>query len=228
MIYVTGDTHGGYDGLKLNTKLLKEDDYIIICGDFGYVWSGSVGEQQDLDMLNLRKGTYLFVDGNHEAFPLIYDYPLEEWNGGLVHRIRPSVLHLTRGQVFTIEGKKIFTMGGGTSIDKIYRTPGTSWWPEEIPNETEFQTGINNLKENNWSVDYIITHEAPNSIHDRVIGNYSFKKHDKLTDYLEYIKDKTEYVKWYFGHYHFDLKVDEKHRCLYQNVIPIEEGDAHA
>lgn len=44
----------------------------------------------------------LFVDGNHDCHPRLADYPVKEWNGGLVHEIRPHVLHLMRGQVFNI------------------------------------------------------------------------------------------------------------------------------
>ena len=42
MIYVTGDTHANIDIEKLNTtkfpqqKTLTKDDYLIICGDFGF------------------------------------------------------------------------------------------------------------------------------------------------------------------------------------------------
>ena len=46
MIYLTGDTHGDIDIGKRTTrnwplqKELTRDDYLIICGDFGAVWSG--------------------------------------------------------------------------------------------------------------------------------------------------------------------------------------------
>ena len=39
-------------------------------------------------------------------------------HGGKVHRIRPHVLHLMRGQVFDIEGHTFFTMGGVKSVRK--------------------------------------------------------------------------------------------------------------
>lgn len=73
------------------------------------------------------------MDGNHENFDLINEYPVEEWCGGKVHIIRcdkegkPKIIHLMRGQVFEIEGKKIFTVGGAYSIDKYMRTPHRSW-----------------------------------------------------------------------------------------------------
>lgn len=45
MIYVTGDTHGVIDIGKLDSKNFPEgknltkNDYVIICGDFGFVWN---------------------------------------------------------------------------------------------------------------------------------------------------------------------------------------------
>lgn len=232
MIWVTGDTHGNIDSWKLNTEdfknKVKPEDYILICGDFGHIWNGSVKEQMTLDTFDKRVGTYLFIDGNHENHPLINNYPVEEWNGGLVHRIRPSIIHLMRGQVFNIEGKTIFTMGGATSIDKDWRIPGESWWPEEMPSDEELLTGEQNLDKVKWDVDYVVTHAAPNNTHDDVLGKFQTKKHDKLTTYLQTIDDKLTYKKWYFGHYHEDLEVDEKHRALYQNVISMEEDNGNS
>ena len=60
----------------------------------------------------------MFVDGNHENYTRLYnDYPVEEWNGGKVHRIRDSVIHLMRGEIYDIDNKKIFVFGGAFSHD---------------------------------------------------------------------------------------------------------------
>ena len=59
-----------------------------------------------------------------------------------------------RGQVFEIEGQKIFTMGGASSHDRgpavgnEKKVIGKSWWPEEIPSQDELNEGIKNLKRN--------------------------------------------------------------------------------
>jgi len=115
MIYITGDCHGNFE--RFNNSIFPEqeemtkDDFVIICGDFGGVWHKDVESEQEtmiLDWLECKPFTTLFVCGNHENFDRLYGYPVEEWNGGNVHRIRPSVIHLMRGQVFTLEGKRIF------------------------------------------------------------------------------------------------------------------------
>ena len=37
MIYVTGDLHGDMNRLRMIEKTLAEGDYLIICGDFGFI-----------------------------------------------------------------------------------------------------------------------------------------------------------------------------------------------
>lgn len=235
MIYLTGDTHGEIDIHKLSAnknvgQVLKnctKDDYLIICGDFGLVWDGSKEEKWWQKWLNDKPYTTLFVDGNHENTDLLSKYPIEEWNGGKVQFIQPSVIHLMRGQMYTIDNKKIFTMGGGTSIDRWRRKEGVSWWPQEIPSDDELKEGIDNLDKNNWKVDYIVTHEAPNSIHDLAIGPYSEKKHDKLTCYLESLLQDLQFDKWYFGHYHRTDTFGDKSqfRLLYDDVVKAGETE---
>lgn len=226
MIYITGDTHGSIDIHKLNKRCfddsnLTKKDYLIICGDFGLVWDNSPEEKYWLDWLNEKNYTTLFVDGNHENHSLLNSYPIETWNGGKVHKIRDSILHLMRGQVFTIDSHTFFTMGGADSVDKDWRTPGKSWWPEEMPSNDEYEEAIQNLKLHNHQVDYIITHTAPTSIVNQLIPG--IKPPNQLTDILEAIKIGTKYKHWYFGHFHDDRDIDKKHTLLYYNIIPLEE-----
>ena len=119
MIYITGDCHG--DFRKFNKKnfpkqkQLTKEDYVIICGDFGGIWDSDKESRKEkwwLDWLNEKSYTTLFVDGNHENFDRLNAYPLEEWHGGKIHKIRSSVLHLMRGHIFKIADKTIFTFGG--------------------------------------------------------------------------------------------------------------------
>ena len=89
---------------------------MIICGDFGGIWDSGEAEQRVLDWLGNRSFTTLLVDGNHENFDLLHTYPIRKWHGGLIQAICPSVLHLTRGRVYEIGGKRIFTMGGVSTV----------------------------------------------------------------------------------------------------------------
>lgn len=234
MIYVTGDIHGSIDIRKLLdnniTEQMTEEDYLIICGDFGLVWNykkADKNEKKWLKWLEERPWTTLFADGNHECFPRLYQFPVKEWNGGKVHELRPKVLHLMRGEVFTIEGKKIFVMGGAASHDRgpavgdTKQVIGKFWWPEEIPSEEEMENGLKNLEKNNWEVDYIITHCLPTTF-QTIVKKDKFKP-DAATDYLEKIHERTKFTHWYSGHYHYDLDVVKNISVIFTRIIRIGE-----
>lgn len=223
MIYVTGDTHGERTRIAFIEKSshIGKGDFLIVCGDFGFIFKDDEDEKNFLDLLETRKYTILFVDGNHENFDAIYRYPIEDWNGGKVHRIRKNILYLMRGQVFEIEGKKFFTMGGAYSIDRFMRKCGVSYWTQELPNNDEYTEAVSNLKKHNKRVDYIITHTAPREIilREGIVPN----EHDgELTGFLEYIMYEMDYTHWYCGHWHFDEDFSDNFSFLYFDIKRIE------
>lgn len=250
MIYITGDCHGNFGRFSEEVfpeqKNMTKDDYVIICGDFGGVWSinqKEKGEIEHLNWLNDRPFTTLFVDGNHENYDRLRRFPLMHWKGGKVHRIRPSVYHLMRGQVFEIEGKKFFTFGGAQSHDidggifeaddpnlklKVreahkrnlpYRINKVTWWKEELPSQQEMDEGILNLSIHGNKVDFIVTHCCASSTLARF--SHGIYKPDYLHRYLEKIKQKCTYKKWFFGHYHMNMNVTDKDRLLWEQIIRI-------
>lgn len=227
MIYVTGDTHGGIDIAKLSFKdfpeqrKLTKDDYVIVCGDFGFVWDGSKEEQWWLKWLQDKSFTTLWIDGNHENFDRLYEYPVTSKFGGKVREIVPGVYHINRGQVLTIDGRKIFFMGGARSVDKGFRREHVSWWAEELPSVAEEQAALKALDACDWEVDYVITHCAPNSVAGQLVPFGHFEE-DSATKLLEHIDHLLNYKKWYCGHYHVDLVVDEHHEALYNKVVLME------
>lgn len=141
MIHITGDTHGEQARIPLIEAQapVRPGDILIVCGDFGYLFRNDEAEHRFLDQLAARDYTICFVDGNHEDFDALEALPEEDWMGGRVHRLRPNILHLMRGYVFTLEGKTFFTMGGAYSVDRHTRTPGRSWWPQELPRGEEYR-----------------------------------------------------------------------------------------
>lgn len=225
-IFVTGDLHGEIDFSKLFRRNwpeqynLTENDYLIICGDFGLVWSAEEDktEKYYLDILESKPYNILFVDGNHENHDRLQQMPVEHWHGGLVHKIRPNVYHLLRGQVFDIAGRKIFTMGGASSHDKETRVQGISWWPQELPSYREENEGFRNLDKHNWEVDFVFTHCCSSRIQCQINEAY---KVDCLNQYFNELEDKLKFKRWYFGHYHRDFAIDEKHICVYRTILEV-------
>ena len=221
-IYITGDTHGDYNRLVGIAGNLEAGDILVVCGDWGYVLYNDKDEARLLDDLEKMPYSILFVDGNHENFPLIYSYPEEKWNGGKIHRIRKNIAHLKRGQVFTIEGLKFFTFGGGESTDKDMRVEHNLWWREEEPTPVEMAMGARALDEANKKVDYIITHEPPSLVKSAMLlrsGNND--RVNKLNGYFEEIGKACEFKHWYFGSLHEDKVVTPHYTCVFKKVIPI-------
>ena len=225
MIFVTGDTHGSMGMSKFNTKNfpiqkeLTKDDYMIICGDFGLVFSLDKEEEYWLNWLNNKNYVTLFCCGNHENFDALDKYPVSIWNGGKVHFIKDNVIHLMRGQIFTINGKKIFTFGGADSIDKQHRTEGKSWWKREMPSNAEYEEGLDNLEKCDWKVDYVISHDCSQGVFEKLMAGLWVKSLTSINKYFEVLEEKLEYKQWYFGHYHEDRWIDEKHRLIYNDIV---------
>ena len=148
MIYITGDTHGDIDYEKLlilKEKNLSYDDFLIICGDAGICWSPQV-LQHFLNLYNDIGCTIIFVDGNHENFEMLNNMPLVEYKGALMHQIDKHIFHVLRGEIMTLNGKTFLCIGGAVSIDKMYRTPYVSWWPEEEITYHDIDNALNNLE----------------------------------------------------------------------------------
>lgn len=253
-IWVTGDIHGNPQRLSSDIfteqKDMTKNDTVIILGDFGLVWDFT-GENKTekywLDWLEKKPFTTVFIDGNHDNFDRLDKYPVEEWHGGKVNFIRPSVIHLMRGQIFNIEDKKFFAFGGASSHDisagilepddpdfkekkkrldrnpfALYRINHMSWWERELPNEEELKAGLVNLEKHDNKVDYIITHSPYTSLLRQMDGGSGLYQSDRLTDYLQEIKQTVEYKHWLFGHMHVNHTFHwKKSSCLYEQIIRI-------
>ncbi len=223
MIYVTGDTHGQHDFAKMllfarEHPELTKNDYVIVAGDFGGVYSSKTLEE-DLKPYSDLPFTILFVDGNHENFDLLNNYPIEIWNSGKIHRIKPTIIHLMRGQVYEIEGKTIFTFGGATSTDKANRIVNNlGWWEQELPTLEEYDEALINLERYHNKVDYIITHSCSERtlMYPPFRTKYSYQEVFYENKLLSNFEDTVSYQHWYFGHYHLDQDITDKATVLYQ------------
>ena len=255
-VFLTGDIHSNIH--RFSTDVFyeqkefsgdKDDNTIIVCGDFGIIWNAVETKEEEwkLNWLEDKPFTTVFVCGNHDNHPRIAMYPVKEWNGGLVHEIRPHVLHLIRGEIYTIESKKFFAFGGASSHDiqdgildpadfddydefrktwkkwdneyRMFRVKGLTWWDTELPNQDEMNDGIANLEEHNWKVDFIITHSPPASIIAQL--GHGLYEQDKLTEYLEQVRLNTEYEKWFMGHMHINRAMNDKDILIYEQIVRI-------
>lgn len=211
MVYITGDTHADIDIHKLTTgnfveqKQLTKDDYVIILGDFGFVWDGSNRDLWWQRWLHNKPWTTLFIDGNHDNHPMIWAYPEKEMFGSTVREINDSIFYLQRGEIYNIDGYNFLTLGGAESIDRFYRTPEVSWWDtESIRNSdiTHARHNVNALIQSGGKLDFVLTHCAPYFV-EKHIGDYIMHTQSSLLlGDLAYTL--PTFSAWFFGHYHVD------------------------
>jgi Icc-related predicted phosphoesterase len=229
MIYLSGDIHGSLEVDKLeryfNSHKHKKDDTLIILGDAGFHWYGDERDltlQKRVQALDIR---VLWLDGNHENFNIINR--LSEVNGeefGLgsqtkVQVTNDNIIHLMRGYVYTIEKKKFFTFGGANSIDKEYRIPGVSWFPEEMPDNEEYERGFKSLEYVNYRVDYVITHTCPYNVATKLVTRL-YSGEEEIQSYFNLISRDLIFKKWYFGHWHRDMTLG-KYVGLYNCILKV-------
>ena len=227
MIYVTGDIHANLDRKRLNFfKSLKKDDIVIVLGDFGFSWNKSL--QNSWNALDIECLT-LSVMGNHENYDLIKSCAVERVFGADAYKLNPRTFYLMNGEIYDIDGIKSFVFGGADSIDKAYRVPRISWWPEEIPSYSEFRRGLNNLEKNNWDIDLFLAHTCPSDV-SLSLFNYPRKLKDLVEDMLsqyEYRIQENNPKKEYpflFGHHH-NFKLGDKYICLYNQVMSLQKEE---
>lgn len=232
---------------SLPEKEMTREDYVIVCGDFG-IWHNDHYEKFAFDWLGEKPFTLLFVDGNHENHDRLCsgEFEVVDFHGGRAHKIRKNIYHLMRGYVFELCGKKFFTFGGASSHDiddgildrddyesddafmevvrewdrqgKMYRINHVSWWKEELPTQEEMERGLQNLKANDYKVDYIITHTPP-----QIVNSYlGFKDGDVLTQYLNEVAEKTRFEGWWSGHVHLNqYSIVGKYNVIYKKITRI-------
>ena len=203
---------------KFDPTGLTKDDYVLICGDCAAVWDVGGFDKYIQKWYESKPWTTLYVDGNHENHAALDALPVEMWNGGKVHRIGKSIIHLMRGQVYTIDGHTIFTMGGASSHDKEYRKENVNWWARELPSAEEYEEAVKNLQSNSNFIEDIFSHCTSRSTQEKLKKGY---ENDELTSFFENVVEKIDYKKWFFGHYHEDAEIDEKHTALYDKVIKV-------
>ena len=106
---------------------------------------------------------------------------------------------------------------------KMFRINHLSWWERELPSEEEMEEGLKNLAAHDHKVDYIITHSPCSSILEQMDGYPDFYAKDYLTDYLDEIKNTTEFEAWMFGHMHVNVSFEEeKCHCIFDEIGRLE------
>lgn len=161
-IIIAGDTHGNAGAIEQKAREAKwfGAAHIFVVGDFG-LWPGLDGVRYLDDVSAIAREYDVLVTalpGNHEDHPQWDKWfeiaPLTDQKFAIVrHNVR-----LTRKvHPFKMGGKRFFVCGGAVSIDKQWRTPGKSWWPNEEFSEADLASV---KKYQGKPIDYLLTHDC--------------------------------------------------------------------
>lgn len=225
MIYITGDTHGTIE--RFDNFSFNKEDKIIVLGDFGFLFQEPL--KDELKKINNFKGLVhgaeiLFIDGNHDNFEKINNLKEIDRYNSKVGEVIEGVYHLKRGNIYTIENKTFFTMGGALSIDKHLRIENVNWWKEEEISYKDIENGLNNLEKVNYEVDYVLTHTAPEFLINDIYKYSKYTSHnDPSSKILNLFYDKIKLNhNWFFGHLHIDTTyMNNKFISLYERLVKI-------
>lgn len=199
------------DNMETLEAILESATMVIICAGLGGTCSF------------IAKYLIMFMNE-------MYPEKIVLFAGTTPFREEQDVIHLMRGEVYEIDGKRIFVFGGGYSIDKDYRVPGKSWWPEEMPDDDEYETARKHLEACGYKVDYIFTNTAPaNTVEYMSRMNMGIKntviEESPLTGFLQWVEEKTEYKKWFFGHFHIDRELWKNQIAVLDAIRDMETGE---
>lgn len=228
-IFLTGNIHGAVDISRLSNENFPEqvylsgDDNLIILGDFGLIWDGSIEDEMLLDELDKKRYNILFVDGVYENFDLLKKYPTVRIYGGNATQIRDNIYRLHRGEIYLIDNKKFFVLGGGISEDKEYRVLGESYWNDEKPSEEELLNAVNNLKSEDYVVDYVLTYLPPSNDLKMIGANKGrVITPNEINVFLQEVSEKLKYKRWFHSYYHLDKDITRKHRSIYYDILELK------
>lgn len=166
-LMIVGDTHGNAGAVEYKAKIAKAlgAERLIVVGDFG-LWPGYEGVRflDDVSEAAREHGVEVVaLPGNHEDHPQWLKWfdlaPLDSHGFAIVR----SNLRLTKKvHPFKMGGKRFYVCGGAVSIDKQWRKPGKSWWPDEefLPSDL---ASVEKYK--GPAIDYLLTHDCSNFTH---------------------------------------------------------------
>lgn len=212
-ILLGGDFHGNTLHVAYLYKMATDFnvDRVFSLGDYGY-WEHTDSGKDYLDFcgkIAMNTGIPLyFLDGNHDNHTkLRKDYSMCVIDDGM-WMIREGLSYSPRGNRFTWDGVRFMTFGGAYSIDKAYRRPGTSWWPEETITPEEVASA------GTGKVDILLSHDLPAGIDMRAIMQHRGFDYRNIPDSeqnrrrLREVCDVVRPDYLFHGHYHLNYTQD--------------------
>jgi hypothetical protein len=190
MIKIIGDIHGHTGDYKRLVRSMPEGQRSIQIGDMGVGFSGVVVHDMSQD--------HKWFRGNHDNPAKCHKHPnylgIQDWG--------------------FLSEDNLFWVAGAFSIDRAWRIPGMSWWPDEELSYQELQKAIGYYEA--VKPRFVISHEAPSKAAKIMLmgeqGGYFTAKLDctmsRTAEALQTMFDLHKPEQWIFGHYHIDCTFD--------------------
>lgn len=219
MIFITGDKHSEFHSVrdfcrKWNTR---REDVLIVLGDAGINYFQDARDVElKLELAQLPI-TLFCIHGNHELRPeRLPGYQSQEAFGGtvFVEPDYPNLLFPEDGALYQIGTQKTLVIGGAYSVDKYLRLKRRwHWFEDEQPSEAIKARTERALEAAQWQVDTVLSHTCPSSQVpvEKVSPLASeYGTIDTSTeDWLETIRQRLTFNRWYAGHFHVDYCRDQ-------------------
>lgn len=227
---IIGDLHGGYPEIlyKIKKTGLEKTSFIQV-GDWGLGFqhrSLDIKALSQIDKFLSEKENHLYIlRGNHD----------NKWFWDHRNTFHLQYVKLVQDyEVLEIENQQVFFIGGGISIDRLSRTTGKDYWPDE---EIRLDEAL--LKSVcAQGIDIAISHVAPKEtwpyIFDPIVLNFIVKEMAAGKDLATDLENERQimsrvysYLKaagcreWYYGHYH-ESHVEERDGVVFRCVAIAE------
>ncbi len=95
-----------------------------------------------------------------------------------------------------------------------------TWFPEELPSDSDYKRATANLKSRGMKVDYILSHTMPKNMIIRH-GYHPYHKDNELTGFLEWLMYECDYKMQYCGHWHEDTNIGDRLTLLFKDVVEL-------
>lgn len=217
MIYVTGDTYGDINRFRKSKVRLKKNDTVIVCGNFGFFCDNDKLAQKSLRWLSKQKYTVAFLHGAIDGIDWLNSLPLEDWHAGKAARAYENIYWLPQGEVYEIEGKKIFCFGGGENMDYLGQGYSDDFYTSGLLTDKLIQKAKQNLALHGNKVDYFITHDAPSKL--RIIMQQRKGSDAPLCTafhkFLDELWQENSFSGWFFGKYKENHTIAPIYHCVW-------------
>jgi len=174
-ILLSGDWHGNSQHVQnVFAHACRVDaDLVFQVGDFGFGWRTRQGKggifldefSHTVGIFAQRAGIPCYwLPGNHDNYDLIEEKIVQPHHASKLipngYEHEPMVVYCPRPTALEFGGVKFLIQGGAISVDKMYRTPGKSWWHQEEITWAEIDE-CKRLSDKWGGFDVLLSHDFP-------------------------------------------------------------------